>query len=244
MTLAPFAIMSDSDRMLENEVWTEEEQSEIISYVAIDYDTLVSYQLQKAEIQEGCCFELVNLCNPWRWEDKEVDARATHLAVSQHNVMYLKEKRSMHVLNPCPPCLCCVPARYRDDYDPKIRKLIPIEKITDIEVHEAGSNELIEPGCQCPPACNPISIEVPISQAFINTAGSQGSELIIEGIEDANGFRRLVMDLKRGKGGGPSAAPNQLSMDPSTIGNSGEVVSLLQNIANSNREIVNLLKKA
>merc|ERR1711908_78755 len=182
-------------------------------------------------------------------EDLDNSLQAVHLAVSENNVMYLKEKFSKHVLNPCPPCMCCVEAQWREDFEAKVKKMIPLEKITDIEVHESGANELITPGCMCPPACNPISIEVPVSKTLINTAGGIGPELIIEGIEDANSFRRFVMDLKKRGGGGiaaPIAAPMQqgMGMSPATIGANSEMLSLLQDIRNSNIEIRDILRQA
>merc|ERR1712228_246563 len=117
--------------------------------------------------------------------------------------MYLKERVSVHALNPCPPCLCCLEGMWRDDFQAKVRKLVPLEKITDCEVQEAGYNELVPPGCMCPPACNPVSMEVPISMTMVNTAGSQGHELVLRGVQEASEFRRFVMDLKQK---GPGAA--------------------------------------
>lgn len=79
---------------------------------------------------------------------------------------------------------------------------------------------------------------------MINTAGSGGTELMLEGIHDANGFRRLVMDLKQ-RGPAASAAPLQqgMSVAPSVLGASSEVVTLLRDIASSNRDIVQLLQE-
>lgn len=226
----------------EQEAWDETERSEIISYVAIDVEAQLKYQMEKAGIMEGCCFEVNNFLTPFRWIDSEKQARSVHLAVSAQNVMYMTLMYPKHVLNPCPPCCCFNPGSYREDRMPKTRKFIPLEKITDIEVMEAGANELVMPpccGCTCPPQCNPVSIELPVSKAFVNTAGSNGSELIIDGIQDANGFRRLVNDLKhRAK----ASVPGQEVMASSTPGESKEMVSLLREIASSNREIVDLLK--
>jgi len=235
---------SEKARMLgDDAVWDSQDRAEIIQHVMMNYESVVNYATEKAEIEEGCCHSLNNACQPWRWVDMETATQATHLALSADNVMYLKEKHATHVLNPCPPCLCCVSGSYREDFAPKIKKLIPFEKITDIEVHEAGSNELVTPGCQCPPVFNPISIEVPISKAFINTAGGNGPELIIDGIADANAFRRKVMELKKGGGAAPTPlAPSQQSMGAATIGASSEMVTLLRDIAGSNRQIVNLLQ--
>jgi len=250
-TLIRFAahpsVMSESDEdapMLENgEIWDAQELSEIIEHIPFENEGRISYALEKAEIVEGCCHPVTNFCSPWRWVDFEAEVHSIHLAVSANNVMYLRQKFPKHVLNTCPPCMCCVVGNYRSDYDPKIRKLIPLEKITDIEVHEAGSNELVTPGCMCPPECNPRSVEVPVSKTMINTAGGLGPELIIEGIEDANGFRRRIMTMKQG---GAMPAPKQMGMampaSPATLGASTEMVNLLRDIASSNKEIVNVLR--
>lgn len=226
--------------------WEAEERSEIIAYIPIDYESTINFRMEKTETQEGCCFAINNACAPFRWDDFEAETRATHVAVSDHNVMYLKERYVKHVVVPCPPCACCFEMAYREDFAPRIRKLIPIEKITDVEVHDSGSNELVVPCC----SCNPVSIEVPITQSFINTAGGSGVELTIGGIQDAKGFRRLVMDLrKRGAGGGGAlAAPAQMGMggggtSASQLGASSEMLSVLKDIANSNRELVKLMQK-
>jgi len=224
--------------MAEESPWDEQELREIIKLIPIDYEAKIEFMKTKAEIAEGPCFALANICNPFRWENQENEINAEHLAVSELNVMYLKEKFPKHVYIGCPPCTCCLESSYREDYDAKVRKLIPIEKITDIEVHEAGSNELVIPCC----ACTPTSVEVPISKALVNTAGSHGPEVVIEGIEDASDFRRLVMDLRKNKGA--SGAPAQQGMpSASTVGANSEMVSLLKDIASSNRQIVQLMQK-
>eukprot|EP00746_Dinoflagellata_sp_MGD_P022625 gnl/MRDRNA2_/MRDRNA2_152927_c0_seq1.p1 gnl/MRDRNA2_/MRDRNA2_152927_c0~~gnl/MRDRNA2_/MRDRNA2_152927_c0_seq1.p1 ORF type:complete len:278 (+),score=52.63 gnl/MRDRNA2_/MRDRNA2_152927_c0_seq1:72-905(+) len=245
-----------AEEPLVDEAWDVHERDEIIAYIPLDPDSRMSFHKRSAEIQEGCCFEINNFYAPFRWKDFEAEFNAAHLAVSNSNVMYLLEKHGKHVVNPCPPCMCCFEFNWSEDYGARIRKLIPLEKITDIEVQEAGSNELLTPGCICFPPncckCNPESLESLFSKSAINTAGSIGPELIIEGIQDANGFRRLVMDLKkRGGGGGPSDAPKQQSMSggPQMIGASEELVSLLKGIyesnleiARSNREMVSLMQ--
>lgn len=62
---------------------------------------------------------------------------------------------------------------------------------------------------------------VPVSVTKINTAGSHGPELVIKGIDDANEFRRKVLNLKRGMGSAPAqqgmASPIG-SVAPSQIG--------------------------
>jgi len=239
--------MSETDAMLQDLPWDDHERSEIIAYIPIDSDAYFAYLQEKLQILEGCCFALNNFRNPWRWEDQEGQLKSRYLAVSNHNIMYLQTKYPVHKLNPCPPCMCCAKGNYLEDFAPKSRKAIPIEKITDIEVKDAGSNELVKPGCRCPPACNPISVVVPVSQAFVNTAGSNGPELVIEGIRDASAFRRLVMDIKKGMGpaSGLSSAPGQMGMSnpPTSLGSSSEVVSLLRDIAESNRRIEQALQK-
>lgn len=224
----------------ETELWDPHERAEILYYIPIDYRSRLDYLKEKAEISEGLCFVCVNCQQPWRWEDKGAEIEAEHIALSATNVMYMRQKFAKHALNPCPPCMCCVEGNYREDFEPKVRKLIPYEKITDVEVHEAGSNELVPPGCHCPPKCNPESIEVPISITHLNTAGSAGTELVIQGIEDAAGFRRKVLELKRG---GAIAPPVQQQMGmpaPAAIGAaSPETLAVLREIASSNREIVN-----
>lgn len=293
-----------TEMIAQDSPWDAEEESEIVAHIPIDYESCISYEEEKAGIKEGLCFGFNKFLRPFRWEDLETETRASHLAVSQFNVMYLKDKYAKHKLNPCPPCMCFNEASYREDFEPKTKKTIPLEKITDIEVQEAGSNELVPPpgfssfafllvglmllampvgflmatslglevnvaedsalvlfglvyflvqsgpridntggqfGCNFPPKCNPISMELPVSKALVNTAGSSGPELIIDGIEDANGFRRLIMNLKKG---GSSFAPRQqaMSMQPATLGANSEVLSLLRDIAKSRREMVELLQ--
>lgn len=230
--------MKESDAMLPDEgPWDAQELSEIIQQIPIDYAAQYNFLVEKAELQEGPCFSLNDFCAPFRWIDKETEINSTHVAVSEANVMYLVEKYPKHVYVGCPPCSCCCESSYREDYSPKVRKLIPIEKITDIEVHEAGSNELVVPCC----ACTPVSLEIPISKALVNTAGSHGPEVIIDGVEDASAFRRLVMDLKKG---GINRPPAQQGMpSASSLGATSEMVSLLKDIANTNRQIVQILQK-
>jgi len=270
--------------------WDAQEESEIIAHIPIDYESCISYAQEKAGIQEGLCFDFNKTWAPYRWEDLEVGTRAAHLAVSEYNVMYVKEKYANHKLNPCPPCCCCNKAMHKEDFEPKVRKLIPFQKITDIEVHEAGSNELVSPPtvasvfylvafvavlvllvqwmrgeipeglvsespafllvggflalsffkppfkCNFPPICNPVSMELPISKALISTAGSDGPELVIEGIKDANGFRRMVLDMKK-KVSGFAPMQQGMSTEPAALGANSEVLSLLRDIAKSRREI-------
>merc|ERR1740138_308478 len=99
-----------------DDAWDDHERAEIIAYIPIDNESRMSYAMEKAEISEGCCFHYNNCQNPFRWEDLEADYYAVHLAVSQHNVMYMKERVAKHVLNPCPPCTCCIKGNYREDF--------------------------------------------------------------------------------------------------------------------------------
>ena len=154
MTKAKVTPMVGSEKD-QKDAWDEQEQREILAYFQIDVETCMQYQKEKQEIFEGCCFGLNDTCQPWRWTDAASAREAQHLAVSAHNVMFLSTKHSVHTLNPCPPCMCCNRDNYIEDFAPKTRKMIPIEKITDIELLEAGSNELVPPGCHCPPKCNP-----------------------------------------------------------------------------------------
>merc|ERR1712107_193194 len=87
-----------------------------------------------------------------------------------------------------------------------------------------------------PPVFNPVPLELPFSKAVINTAGSNGAELIIDGIEDANAFRRMVMELKNRSRAQARSAPQQQGMPgmpatPEVLVASSEVVALLQGIA-------------
>lgn len=224
--------MAETDRMLTDAAWDEQERSEITDYFKIDVESIMDYQMERTEIAEGCCHVLTNACAPFRWDDMETKNNAIHLALSRYNVMYMTEKYAVHQPNPCPPCMCCVPGTWREDFQPKLKKMIPLEKITDVEVQEADSNELVPPGCHCPPQCNPISITVPVSKTSINTAGSPQAELIINGIYDANEFRRKVMNAKRGTTSAPlqQGMATNGSIAPSQIGASANVVGLLQDI--------------
>jgi hypothetical protein len=154
--------------------WDEYEQNEIIDYIQMEHDAIIDFEKEKLAIQSGCCcYYTINCCSPFFWSDFETKTRAVHLALSNSNIMYLQDKHAVHVQNPCPPCSCCCSCNYREDFKPKIRKLVPYEKITDVEVHESGNNEPIAPCCcTCPPGCNPKSVQVPFSQAFVQTAGS------------------------------------------------------------------------
>lgn len=221
--------------------WDEDERADIIAEMQLDTSAIIDFNKKETEIREGLCFGLANACNPWRWTDLEASYGAIHVALSRTHVMYLSEKYPVHALNPCPPCMCCVAANYKEDFAPKTRKTIPFEKITDIEVSEAGANRLIQPGCMCPPQFNPISLEIPFSSSAVNTAGNHGVELVIQGIKDPKGFRKQVMDMKnKGNGGGTGVsalsalAPAQEVMG--APGNASEMTRLLQDIANSQRE--------
>lgn len=259
--MEPFNIDSRAVPLNAASPWDENDQNEIVEYVAIDSESCLNYYKQRAQESEGFCFDVNNLLQPWRWRDQKAALDARFLAVSNHHVMYAETKYSQHVLNPCPPCCCCLEANYKEDISPKTRKMIPFEKITDVEVEEAGSNELVAPSnccCYCPPRCNPVAIEIPVSKTMVNTAGTGGVELIIEGIQNATKFRRLVMELKKGSSsqmGDAASAPRQMAMSSAApgLGGNSEVVALLQeinskmqmlqDIAGSNRQIVDLLQE-
>merc|ERR1711907_715233 len=239
--------MSGADVTMQEQVWDADDREEIISEIDVERSVIVDFNKKRTEIQEGCCFSLTDCCNPWRWTDMENRYNAIHLAVTAHHVLYIEQKHSVHQANPCPPCSCCCAGNYQEDFAPKMRKGIPLEKITDIEIADAGSNELVTPApfcCSC--KFTPESVEIPFSKASVNTAGGLGVELTIEGIKDPKAFRKLVMDQKRGvshvagdhKVSLDSIAPGQMSMAQ----NSSEVTSLLQDIADSNRQILEVLR--
>jgi len=251
MRLPPLQTSSESPP---DEAWDEEDRREIVAYIPIGWEACLAYEKEKAQIEDACCCCVLSDLYPFRWLDAENALKANHLALSNEHVMFLTEKHSVHVLNPCPPCCCCSEGSYREDFKPKTRKLIPFEKITDVEVQEAGSNELVTPTCcccQCPPSCNPVSVDLPVSKTLISTAGSQGPELVLFGVTDANAFRRKILDSKRG---GP--APRQQAMESASLGEVGparaslggvgpalverivELTTLVKDIAESNRELV------
>merc|ERR1711924_335898 len=87
-------------------------------------------------------------------------------------------------------------------------------------------------------------MEEKLTKVNIQTASTSGCELSLEGLEDPQGFRKLVFDLKRG-GAPPRAgeAGSSMLMQPllRTGGDSKEVVMELQKMNGTLKNIEKLL---
>merc|ERR1712166_1118563 len=191
-----------SDRMPSTEmqgtsVWDADDLAEIVSQIELERSLMVDFYKRKADIAEGCKHCCINFFFPWRWIDMQNNYNSIHLAVTAHHLLYIEESWSVHSPLLCPPCCCCCESCHQENFAPKTRKSIPLEKITDVEVQEEGSNVLVRPGC-CGESCNLVSVQIPFSVSSINTAGLSTVEMVIEGIRDPKAFRKLVMAQKRG----------------------------------------------
>ena len=113
-----------------------------------------------------------------RWE-----AYAQHVVVTRDGIRYVRDKRRS-----CWGFSICDRGKHS--------KTVPFDKITDCDIVEPAGNS-----CLCIPN---ILMDVHVDTA---SSGSDGKphELVLSGLKDAHGFKKLVWAMKRAKeaGGGP-----------------------------------------
>jgi hypothetical protein len=146
-------------------------------------------------------------------------ARAQHVCVTRDGIRFVKDRRKSCWGWPCTD-------------QGKVSKTVPFDKITDCDIVEPAGNT-----CIC--------IENVLAVVNIDTAssGNQGiKELRISGLENPEGFKKLVWAIKRAQSGGRAfssasrPAPDALDMVERQIGqdtgnlSNEDVASLLRDI--------------